>query len=52
MGGGSHDVAMGERVRRLPCRDEARDVGHIRHQVGAHFVRDLLATIGWGALDG
>ena len=57
MGGGSHDVAVGERVCRLPRGDEARDVGHVRHQVGAFLIRDLLffywlGLVGWDWLVG
>ena len=42
MGGGRDDVAVGERVARLPRGDQAGDVSHVRHEVGANFVRDLF----------
>lgn len=41
MGGGGDDVAVGERVVGLPRRDQPRDVCHVRHEVGADFIRNL-----------
>ena len=38
----THDVAVGERVCRLPRGDEVRDVGHVRNQVEAYLIRDLF----------
>ena len=39
--GGGYDVGVGDGVRREVCRNEAGDMGHVDHEIGAHFFGDL-----------
>ena len=41
MGSSGDHMGVGHRVRVKPRRHQARDVGHVHHQVGAHLVGDL-----------
>ena len=58
VGGGAHDVRVRHRARVHPGRHEAREVGHVGHQVGADLVGDRPeggevpeARVGGGAGD-
>ena len=55
---GSDDVGVGHRARVQPRGHEARDVGHVHHEIGAHLMGDFRhalevdeARVGRGAAD-
>ena len=42
--GGRHHLRMRDGTRVDACRDEACEVGHVRHQDGSHLVGDLAES--------
>ena len=38
VGGGRHEVGMGDRARVKSCRHQPGNVGHVDHHLGTHLV--------------